>query len=264
MTYQGVPYVPKCDFIPSTHLIRPDGDVSIIFLAGNGVIFGNSMDDDWYRATGVYEDLKPGPSNDASVMQYNIPVEAASPLGCVQQWQWCNSAYPVDRGCGPLASSLDAYYGAAPLCNITAATLHSTRPSSPDATATRLLWPAMMQLNNPPTLDEVLSQLGAKSLSSQPLMYRGVQPNLPTNQWQLDVTHWWNIILASVQGQFVDTAVGPTDLYMQEHFTIHPGNDEERKLCNSQVGVSTHQHTKLVLEHDRARNGLLMLCQSEN
>lgn len=35
------------DFAPVPELFRPDGDLSISFLSGNGVLFDGPMDDDW-------------------------------------------------------------------------------------------------------------------------------------------------------------------------------------------------------------------------
>lgn len=264
MTIRGETDIPDSNFVPIPQLRRADGDVSVVFLSGNGVLFEDAMADDWYRATDAKSVLNIGPSDNASDVQSYIPAEAASPMGCVEQWQWCNAANPKDSDCGPLASLFDAFYGAAPVFNVTSDTLHKYRPSSPDATATRLLWPALMQTNNPSTLALVLYQLGAKSLSSQAQMFSGLQLTLPTNQWQLDVTRWWHIILASVQTLFVNTAVGPTDPKLQQELTIHPANDEERKLCNSQVRAPTHRQAESRLTHDRAektipRDSLLML-----
>ncbi|RWA10841.1 hypothetical protein EKO27_g4264 [Xylaria grammica] len=204
---------PNSLFIPNPELSRSDGDVSIVFLAGNGVIFSELMDDQWYRATiPAYKVSRPSDPNHSTIMTY-MPKEAASPLGCVEQSQWCNTAYSKESGCGPLASFYDSYVDAAVLFNLTEKDLSLTRDDSEDK--------------------DRIGSLGAKSLSSQSKLEGGTQYRLPQNQWQLDVTNWWNGSLAHLQSVFVDTAIGTTIP------TAGPLNDEERNLCNSQKILST-------------------------
>jgi hypothetical protein len=235
VTLEGAPNADLSAFIPIAPLVRPDGDVSVLFLSGNGVFFNGPMNDDWYRATVFGQNLTHfGTDPTSSTMQGYIPVEAASPLGCVEQWQWCNSAYSREEGCGPLASVLDSIYGAAPFFNLTVADLAPDRPVSPTESGTRLIWPALITLNEANNVPEILNQLGAKSLLSQSLLTSGVQSPLPLNQWQLDVTNWFNTVLASVQTMFVDTAIGTSDPELQQA-EYQPLNSQERKLCNSQV-----------------------------
>lgn len=159
------------------------------------------MDDDWYRATTpwrtAYYSTDPG-----SKQTWRSDV-SASTMGCVEQFQWCNSAYPRDRGCGPLASHMDALYGAAPFFNVTEEDLASTRPSSSDANRTRLIWPWMAMHDHPTRLANLLSSLSVKSLESQSKLFSGIQTPLPKSQWQLDVLQWWHIILAEIQASWL-------------------------------------------------------------
>ncbi|KAI1178281.1 hypothetical protein F4777DRAFT_111500 [Nemania sp. FL0916] len=147
-------------------LTRLDGDTTILFLSGNGVVFTQRMDDDWYRATKSSNHLASPPAP-----QYRtayMPDIAASPMGCVEQWQWCDSAYPSDAAhCGPLASLEDSVYGAGPLFKISQEDLASdSRPSSSDPFKARFLWPAESITMSPIALPQVISHLGAKSLAS--------------------------------------------------------------------------------------------------
>jgi hypothetical protein len=48
VTFQGAPSAIEADFLPISQLFRPDGDFTLIFLSGNGVLFNGPMDDDWY------------------------------------------------------------------------------------------------------------------------------------------------------------------------------------------------------------------------
>ncbi|KAI0544175.1 hypothetical protein F4679DRAFT_591693 [Xylaria curta] len=242
VTFQGKPV--DGYFTPIPELARSDGDTTMAFLSGNGVPFAQLMDDGWYRATDFLTTISHS-SASGSQPVYR-PSVAASPMGCVEQWQWCNSAYPKDRGCGPLAGQSDALYGAAALFNLTSEDLDSDRPVSSEASGTRLIWPALLTLGYPTALPSLLGHLGAKSLASQSRLYSGVQWPLPNNQWQLDVIQWWNTILAAVQASctcnppsvllesyIVEAAQGSTDPEFRE-FTAPPLNEEEQKLCNSQ------------------------------
>ncbi|KUJ14079.1 uncharacterized protein LY89DRAFT_152692 [Mollisia scopiformis] len=231
---EGVPQASLGGFIPSTPLLRPDGDVSVIFLSGNGIFFNGPMDDDWYRATTFGQKLAhTADMSSEGIVEAYIPTEAASPMGCVEQWQWCNSAYPKEEGCGPLAGLLDSILGAAPFFNLTEEDLAPERPVSPTASGTRLIWPALMQLFGENNVGELLNQLGAQSLASQSLLTSGLQGPLPKNQWQLDVTNWFNTVLASIQALYVNTAIGTTDPGLVQN-QYPPLNEQERKVCNSQ------------------------------
>jgi hypothetical protein len=167
------------------------------------------MDDDWYRATTPRIDITRDNVITMGTIQTYMPAEAASPLGCLEQWQWCNSAFPRESGCGPLAGMFDAIYGAAPLFNLTAADLKLGPAAA--ATGTQFIWDILIKTSGSFHLNQFLYLLGAKPLSSQSLLESCVQFPIPRNQWQLDVTNWWNIILASVQATYVNTALGTTD-----------------------------------------------------
>lgn len=182
---------------PIPELVRLDGDSTIIFLSGAGVRFFQPMEDDWYRATTSWHPLY---SSAAPVSQPTWrPDVSASPMGCFEQHQWCNSAYPRDRGCGPLSGWIDSIYAAAPFFNVTNDTLASDRPISYDATSARLIWPWLAMDFYPVSLVEVLDSLSTRSLASQSTLFEGIQLPLPESQWQLDTLQWWHIILAAVQ-----------------------------------------------------------------
>ncbi|KAI1073779.1 hypothetical protein F5B20DRAFT_565793 [Whalleya microplaca] len=224
------------DMIPIPELDRSDGDLTIVFLSGYGVSFNEPTDDDWYRANVPYANATL--YNEDGIIPLYHQQDAASPMGCVEQMQWCNLAYPKDRGCGPLAGFVDALYGAAPLFNLTEDELDLDRPASPLETGTRLLWPALILRNNPTTLATVIQFLGARSLISQTRLYNGIQFQLPKNQWQLDVTNWFNTLLASVQESFIDTILGPSD-HVFDPLRWPPVNGEEEKMCDNQKIRST-------------------------
>ncbi|KAI1760961.1 hypothetical protein GGR53DRAFT_469785 [Hypoxylon sp. FL1150] len=216
---------------PIPELMTADGDPTLVFLSGNGVRFIQAMDDGWYQVTtpgGTVRDT--GGSGSASTY---VPDQAALPMGCVERWQWCNSAYPRETGCGPLASGYDAMFGAAPLFNLTVADFDPARPVSPTETGNRFIWPVLIFWGYPSILPAMLKHLGARALESQTLLSDGIQWPLPDNQWHVDVKRWFSTMLASIQASFVDTALGNTNPEF-EQYVLRPLTDGERALCSSQ------------------------------
>lgn len=222
-------------FMPSPQLFRPDGDLMIVFLSGNGVLFTAPVDDDWYRATVPVSKFQLLQAGDEQVYQGYMPVEAASPMGCVEQWQWCNSEYPGQTGCGPLASRWDAMMGAAKFFNVSEQAFVSDDPISAPASGKRFVWAVTVLMNNFISFGSVVGQLGAKSLSSQSLLYGGLQYPLKNSQWQHDVMNWRNIMLAALQAAFVNTAIGTEDPTLRD-MEVLPANSDEQMLCDNQVG----------------------------
>jgi hypothetical protein len=193
------------------------------------------MDDDWYRATVPRARLSSGARY--GIVQTFRPVEAALPLACVEQWQWCNSALPKGTNrsdCGPLAGRLPTAYGALPFFNLSSIDLDSDRPTSNIPAGARLIWPLEATFWAPTNVGAVIDHLGAKALDSQARLESGVQWSLLRDQWHFDATHWFYTILATVQAAFVDTAIGPTS-YGFSQLRLPPLNAEEEKLCASQV-----------------------------
>lgn len=227
-------WVNYSEFIPIPELFRSDGDVSVIFLSGNGIRFYEQTEDAWYRATvpgyEIFDNIREG------TRRVYWPEEAASPLGCVSQVQFCNTALPSDKQCGPLAAWNDALFESAPLFNMTGPQVFGEEDVPTSSPASRFMW-IVLQLNNvAPKLEKLLDRLGAESLLSKANLMQGFMGPLPPNQWQLDVTHWWSTYLASIQAGFVETAMGPADpTGGLEQYKISPWNDHTRNLCNNQV-----------------------------
>ncbi|KAI0530167.1 hypothetical protein GGR58DRAFT_525224 [Xylaria digitata] len=270
LTFQGKPA--SGFFTPIPELARSDGDTTMVFLSGNGVPFSQLMNDGWYRATDFLTTISH--SLTSGSQKVYRPSVAASPMGCVEQWQWCNSAYPRESGCGPLAGTQDALYGAAALFNLTSEELYPDRPLSSEALGTRLIWPALLTSGYPTALPSLLGHLGAKSLASQSRLYSGVQWPLPNNQWQLDYAklsstssqnpgnlrrgHW--IILGSLW--VVEAAQGSSDSEFREH-TVPPLNEEEQKLCNSQkIRSSAHSSFNVFGLYTTFILGAIIICVS--
>ncbi|KAK8086641.1 hypothetical protein PG994_001615 [Apiospora phragmitis] len=166
--FQGSFNPRESDFKPDPDLIRRDGDVSLAFLSGNGVYLFSRTDDDWYKATVNTATLSSASNPDQALYR---PEEAASPLGCVQQFQYCRD--PTKGQCGSL-----------------------------------LIWTYFNLMPIATSLKGVIDTLGPTSLAPQTFLQQGMLSRIQENQWQLDVERWWQIVLAGFQATFVNTAQG--------------------------------------------------------
>ncbi|KAI0549876.1 hypothetical protein F4679DRAFT_544969 [Xylaria curta] len=215
-------------------LTRSDGDLALVFLQGNGVIFNQRTNDDWYRATvsgGPYSDyVRDGSS------EFFIPEEAASPMGCVLQNQLCYA-----EQCGPLASWNDAIVGSASYFNSTPEETYLGQAPIGNRLATSLYWLINVLESGPVGLDSILVKLGPSSLASQSLFKGGVQFVSQPDQWKQDVQNWFNIILAELQSVFTSVVFHPADPELDE-VRFPPTDEFQQTLCDSQAIRST-SHT---------------------
>ncbi|KAI1269234.1 hypothetical protein F5Y18DRAFT_423478 [Xylariaceae sp. FL1019] len=84
----------------------------------------------------------------------------------------------------------------------------------------------------------IIETLGPTSLESQTGLYFGRQGPLPSNQWQRDVTRWFNIELANIQLSFLNAAYfNPTDTALLE--TRDYATGDENVFCQNQKIRST-------------------------
>ncbi|KAK0647284.1 hypothetical protein DIS24_g7886 [Lasiodiplodia hormozganensis] len=211
-------------FEPTAALHRKDANIYIFFLSANRIIFSAPTTDDWYSATTLQ-----GYIQHASVVGKEAVYrqdEVASPLACTDQEQFCDTSLPADRQCTPLTSSNDAWTQAGAMLD-----------GGDTASANRFDWFKSTVLNKPSPYG-IVQNLGTAALLSRSSLGVGIQRPLPTNQWQLDVTHWFETSLASIQGLFLDTATGPSDSRMLQ-WVHSPANAEERTMCHSQKILST-------------------------
>lgn len=186
-------------FKPIEDLQRTDGDTYLVFLIGNGVPYWGNVTDPWYQAHGPGPVLANAVGDLTKGIAFYTPDEAASPLACVEQFQYCNTAYPRDVGCGPLSVNTGAAVGSLGLFNTTVKEIVSGDTTS--EAVTTLNW-FITQQDASPMLIHVLGNLGAHALASRSTLYRGVQEALPENQWQLNATRLWATTLAGLQAMY--------------------------------------------------------------
>lgn len=226
-TANGTVWIDDGDFESIPQLTVPDADLLVTFLSSEGTIFLNRTDDPWYRATVPYKVLKF--LGGRSIVY--TPDEAASPLGCALRYQYCNSS----KKCGSLASFVDALSSAVSLFHENPSDLWSGSHASdrPDATARRfMMFQSIVRYSS--DFYDLLSSLGPSALLSIQHLSQGFMGPLPDNQWQLDVSHWFAIRLASLQAAFINTARGPADEALLPYFNTI-GDDVQLEMCNNQV-----------------------------
>lgn len=199
----------------------------MFFLSGNGVWFLSRTEDDWYRAT-VPESTY-GQGNLTTRANKYRPDEAASPLGCVEQYQWCRD--PAQGQCGDLAGQVDALRSAGPLFGLKGQDLDLDRPTSQSKLGSLLIWAHLMLGSR--KLDNFIDSLSSSSLASVISLSQGNVIRIEKNQWQRDVTKWWHIMLAGFQAKLVNTAQGTVNAPFQPS-TYKPTNEWEWNLCRNQ------------------------------
>lgn len=228
------------DFSPIPELSRDDGDLTIVFLVGNGVRYAEETIDSWYRGMVPSPKYHYLPYQDMPPQESFSPEEAASPLGCLQQYQICN----VDvRHCGPLKGYFDYQIQSASVFNISEEAIMEDGFVENNPLGQRFQWfTGVVAYEGTMALSDSLTQLGAFSLSSQAALQGGLMAALAENQWQLDVERWWATGLARMQAGFVDVAVGPSEEGLQSSTLRAPSPHIQESFCNSQV--SSHHSSQ--------------------
>ncbi|KAI0817298.1 hypothetical protein GGR55DRAFT_11801 [Xylaria sp. FL0064] len=226
------PYASYSSFFATRDIFREDADTILHFLSGNGVVFSQFSADEWYRLdtnpviTPVNEDPK------TIFLRQYVPEEPASPLGCTNQYQFCNAAFKGTSGCGPLASLLDAIAGAAPFFETTYAEF-ANRSFTNEAGALFLYFAHMYFSTSSPSTSDVVNQLGATALTSQKTLIAGLQGPIASHQWQRDVIHWWDISMAVQQSASLSQAYFPDDSNLRAARFNYTA-PEFQKLCSNQ------------------------------
>ena len=97
-------------------------------------------------------------------------------------------------------------------------------------------WALKLMKIGPSRFESAVSYLGVSALTAKFRLFGGIQAPLPSNQWQLEMEHWFNTSLAALQADFVNTAAGPLDpVILNNNWLIRPNLTEEHVMCSSQV-----------------------------
>lgn len=213
-------------FVPISGLtsVMPQADVSILFLSSNGMPFINATTDEWYSATTAFRNMSlPGWYN-TSAPAY-LQDEPASPLGCLEQRQFCSPNNLSEDGqpmCTPLTGMMEVPYVTEPIIK------------NPEREMNYFKWFYNVGTSPQDTMNHLVSFLHATVLQSRFSVSRNAQGPLPDNQWQVEVQHMFSTLLASLQQSFVHAAAVPAVPGLDE-FIIGPGSEQTEKLCQNQV-----------------------------
>ncbi|KAM7218392.1 hypothetical protein V8F06_006156 [Rhypophila decipiens] len=202
-------------------------DLTLLFLSSNNIPYSRPNNDEWFRATKPYMSLTWAGQN-SSMIGYRQD-EPASPLGCLEQRQFCS---PRDRDpngqprCTPLAAMYDIPALTEPVLQDLNGELN------------RFKWFFNVMISPEDTIHHAISTLHATALKSRFSITRQVQGPLPDNQWQIEVEHMFSTLLASTQQSFVHAAAVPNTPGLDD-FVVGPMSAESEELCRNQKVQST-------------------------
>lgn len=199
-------------FIPIPHFQIWDGTITVLFLLSY-VCLATPVDDPWFSSHRKVDVQPPLYCFDS-----NPPV---SPLGCIEQHQFCN---PMNGICTSLTST-NKFDSAKPdsTSNLTSGLLFNKRQ---EKVAERLF--------------NASSKLGfhkaIKYLDSQRALTSGAYSllGLPTNQWHIELEHWFGIVMAQMQRELLEWATGPGIAAGRKYITP-PTNPDTAWMCENQI-----------------------------
>ena len=211
-------------WIPAPELNRTDADVSLFFLAGGDVSYTAAVDDPLFAA---HDNFTVG-----NLTIYGSDRDITI-LGCIDQHQFCNlNPKAGNQACTPLTGS-----------NLVSNSfLHRNTLgfSNLQLAITALIY---FDITSDSIFDSVL---GPSSLLASSTLNADIQLPLPNNQWQIEVSNWFNIALAKLQNAITQYASGPPAPMTGSSITP-PGNVFEKVLCYSQKVRQSQGHTSFSL-----------------
>jgi hypothetical protein len=163
-TFQAIP-----------QLTRLDADLVMVFMSKN-VGFIERIDDPWFAATVPQVGEVEGPDGSLHNITTYYPSDPVSVMGCLEQWTWCNVA---NGKCMPFYGSLSD-----PAWNAAVATLDL----NPRQNATLL---RLSAATGTTSVHNMIHYLGASSLLATQYSNGGESGPLPSNQWILELAHWF-------------------------------------------------------------------------
>jgi hypothetical protein len=142
-------------------------------------------------------------------------------MACVQQYQFCNPSLEQNVSCTPLLGIFEA------------ATIASTTIFSKPKERETFMWSASAISHMAGGFSELAYTMNGQALLASDSLSTYGQYALPSNQWELEVEHWFKFTLADLQRAILDQATGPTVL---EAGQIHspPDTAEARTVCGNQ------------------------------
>lgn len=203
------------DWKPIPELQRDDAELQIIFLSANLINYLEPVDDEWFSAHQLHRSIVRYDDSTNGSMPTYLTDNAANPLACTHQWQFCN---PGTKKCTPLGAFVDSHK----------ASSNIFRPGNQNETF-NFWWEEIHRVD--PQVLNVIGVLGIGALTARDTLASGLQGPLPSDQWQQEVLSWRDIALALIQKVGVEQATGPSSV-SDKGFIQNPSN---LNMCRNQV-----------------------------
>ncbi|OCL08835.1 hypothetical protein AOQ84DRAFT_292365 [Glonium stellatum] len=171
---------------PIPEFNRTDADISAFFLAQNDIVYSQPILDPMFLANGTYTETR-----SAGKLLYK-PNNLVNVLACANQQQICGA---YNSSCTSLSSLMDIVSELAQI-GLNKAQL---------AAAGRMTDAA--EYSN---IYHSIFNLDSGALLASELIFYGVSPGLPSNQWQIEVENWFRTSLAKAQASVVSFVNQPT------------------------------------------------------
>ncbi|KAF2163547.1 hypothetical protein M409DRAFT_26160 [Zasmidium cellare ATCC 36951] len=207
----------------STLYNQTDGDVSLVFMAGNQIKYPAPVYDPFYAAGLDPADAVQIPYQDTNVTYYTT-TRAVSVIACKEQHQFClagstENCSPLG-GIGNILDKVDKLPGA-------------NMPQI--ATAGRIGYALATT-----SIAAVLTDLGPSALLVSRTL-NGLQQlaSLPIDQWRAEVSNWHSIAFARMQAIVLSYAAGPEKAAFNQ-YVQKPGPALQKWACKTQRVRDSH------------------------
>ncbi|KAK0740345.1 hypothetical protein B0T18DRAFT_491030 [Schizothecium vesticola] len=216
-------------FTPIPELVprNSSGEVFILFLQSDNVLFLQKPKDRWYgddMGSIQVHDLLKGFGNgteNVSMFRQNQP---GSPLACHELQQYCYTGAKGTQKCTQLQGGIDA------VGNIFAQLDPEDEPW--------FNWFELTTVETGMATRSPLNLLGARMLMARDSLNGPILGQLPDNQWQLEVQHWHATAMADMQAAFLRSIVGPGNPDLPRLMrVVYPNSTVEREICKNQKVV---------------------------
>jgi len=192
---------------------RTDADVSMFFFAAKNVSYVYSNLDPIFGANQVT-------SSSLVLDNTNFTVYGSdnwvSSMACIDQYQICNpnlaGLNDEPMRCTPLGPIFTLFDQSKKI------RLNLYQYATVDTIAVAISWSSMYQS---------VTGRGASALQAQSTVFgeaRAQMAPLPNNQWQIELSNWFAIGLATLQHYLVEKASGPTDVLESGESITKPNN----------------------------------------
>ena len=199
---------------PVPELEVPNADISAFWLEQQGIGYFTPVKDPWFLAE--HPVTSRTPAGVRKIYTIEVPVHA---LVCTQQYQFCNPSLEKNASCTPLM-------GMSRAARTASKTIFANSPNHD-----RFLWNLYAIVNNA-GFREIVTALKEGALLASDYSNTLGQFGLPDNQWELELQHWFGIMLAALQGSILEQATGPS---IPEATSFHspPVTAGERAACTN-------------------------------